>query len=370
MAKQNGKGIGVYVHIPFCKKRCIYCDFTSYVENNFDEYTDYMLKEIEMYSEYLSAGIDTIYIGGGTPSIFPEKDIKKILEKLTSYGGVFDEITIEVNPESFTKELAQFYKWIGINRLSMGLQSSDDLVLKRSGRLYDFETFIRKYDIARRFFENINVDFIVGLPGESWRTIQNNVQFVNDFLPDHVSVYMLEVHNENGNGFLKKPDEQTYQRYDEFLKALKNIGYERYEISNFSLGGKYCKHNIKYWNNDDYIGLGIASGGHLGFLRYNNYEKFSDYFISILEGKFPRSYESLNTPEREALETLFMNLRTKWGTNVDLIRNKTGVDVSTVLQQLKQRFDFFDGLRLSDKGMDFSNLFFVTLINIWEEYFG
>lgn len=363
------KKLGVYVHIPYCKKKCIYCDFTSYVDNNFDEYTEYVLKEIEMYREYLSVGVDTVYIGGGTPSIFPQKNIKQILDKIASFSGNFEEVTIEVNPDSFTKELAQFYKSIGINRLSMGLQSSDDLVLKKSGRLYDFETFIRKYDIARRFFDNINVDFIVGLPGESWRTIQSNVQFVNDFLPDHISVYMLEVHNENGNGFLKKPDEQTYQRYEEFLSALKGIGYERYEISNFALNGKYCKHNTKYWNNDDYVGIGLAAGGHLGFLRYNNHEKFSDYFISISDGKYPRSYESLNTPEREALETLFMNLRTKWGTDIEAIKDKTGIDVSGVLQKLKQRFDFFDGIHLSEQGMDFSNLFFVTLLSFWEEYF-
>ncbi|KAF2962400.1 radical SAM family heme chaperone HemW [Fervidobacterium sp. 2310opik-2] len=361
--------LGLYVHIPFCKKRCIYCDFVSYVENNFDEYTEYLLKEIDLYKEYLNSGIDTLYIGGGTPSIFPIKNISKIFEKLEPYISNNAEITIEVNPESFTKENAQFYKKIGVNRISMGLQSADDVVLKKSGRLYDFETFIRKFDIAKRYFDNINVDFIIGLPGESWSTIGKNVQFISDFLPDHISVYMLEVHNDKNNSVLKKPDDQTFQRYDDFLNAISGFGYERYEISNFALNGKYCKHNLKYWANTDYVGLGISAGGHIGFLRYNNHESFSDYFISISEGKFPRAYESLNTPEREALETTFMNLRTMLGVDKEYIKEKTNIDISPVMDALKNKFDFFDGKKLSEKGMDFSNLFFVTLLSFWEEYF-
>jgi len=368
MFERVSKGLGVYLHIPFCKSRCIYCDFVSYLERNYEEYTQYILKEIEMYEEVLKKGVSTLYIGGGTPSIFPFHLLAKIVNKLSSYG-TFEEFSIEVNPDSFDKDLAAEYKAVGVNRLSMGLQSTDDVVLKRSGRLYDYETFLRKYDIARRYFDNINVDFIVGLPGESWSTIQENVRFVNDFIPDHVSVYMLEVHDESGNGFLKKPDEQTFQRYEEFLHALKSYGYERYEISNFALNGRYCIHNLKYWFNLDYIGLGVAAGGHIGFLRYNNKELLNDYFIALLDGKFPRNYEVLNTPEREALETLFMALRTKWGMDPKKIEEKTGIDVSNVLNVLKRRFDFFDGTKLNEKGMDFSNLFFVTMLNVWEEYF-
>ncbi|MGC8820052.1 MAG: radical SAM family heme chaperone HemW [Fervidobacterium sp.] len=370
LEKPQKEKLGVYIHIPFCRKKCIYCDFTSYLENNFEEYAEYLLKEIDLYNGYLNNGFDTLYIGGGTPSIFPEKLLTKIFEKLNVYSPHLEEITIEVNPESFSKELAAFYKSLGINRLSMGLQSADDIVLKKSGRLYDFDLFIRKFDIARRYFDNVNIDFIVGLPGESWKTIQENVQFISDFLPDHISIYMLETHDGKDNNLLKKPDEQTFQRYDEFLRAIKGFGYERYEISNFTINGKYCKHNLKYWRNDDYIGLGISAGGHIGFLRYNNCETFSDYFIKISEGKFPRYYESINTPEREALESLFMNLRTKWGVDREIIKKKTNVDITDVLEALKNRFNFFDGVKLSDQGMDFSNLFFVTLLNIWEEYFG
>jgi len=367
------KGIGVYVHVPFCKSRCIYCDFVSYLDSNYldsnyEEYTEYILKEIDMYKEHLSRGVSTLYIGGGTPSVFPVEFLWKIVNKLSEFG-TFDEFSIEVNPDSFNEDLASEYKELGVNRLSMGLQSTDDVVLKKSGRLYEYESFLKKYSIARRYFDNVNVDFIVGLPGESWKTIQENVRFVSDFAPDHVSVYLLEVHEENGNSFLKKPDDHTFQRYEEFLNALKSYGYERYEISNFALNGKYCIHNLKYWFNLDYVGLGVAAGGHIGFLRYNNKESLNDYFIALSDGKLPRNYEVFNTPEREALETLFMALRTKWGIDSESIKEKTEVDVSNVLNVLKQRFDFFDGTKLSERGMDFSNLFFVTMLNVWEEYF-
>ena len=362
------KGIGVYVHVPFCKSRCIYCDFVSYLDSSYEEYTEYILKEIDMYKEYLSGGVSTLYIGGGTPSVFPVEFLWKIVNKLSEFG-TFDEFSIEVNPDSFNENLAREYKALGVNRLSMGLQSTDDVVLKKSGRLYEYESFLKKYSIARTYFDNVNVDFIVGLPGESWKTIQENVRFVSDFAPDHVSVYLLEVHEENGNSFLKKPDDHTFQRYEEFLNALKSYGYERYEISNFALNGKYCIHNLKYWFNLDYVGLGVAAGGHIGFLRYNNKESLNDYFIALSDGRLPRNYEVFNTPEREALETLFMALRTKWGIDSESIKEKTEVDVSNVLNVLKQRFDFFDGTKLSERGMDFSNLFFVTMLNVWEEYF-
>jgi len=363
-------GIGVYIHIPFCKSKCIYCDFVSYTENDFDQYTNYLLEEIQMYDKWLSQGISTLYIGGGTPSIFPKEKLASIVEGVLKHANNLQEFTIEVNPDSFNVELAEFYKSLGVNRLSMGLQGADDDVLKKSGRLYDYETFIRKYDMARRYFDIVNVDFIVGLPGESWKTIQKDVEFVSHFMPEHVSIYMIEVHDESeAKDFLKKPDEQTFLRYDEFLKSMRGLGYERYEISNFSLNSKYCKHNLKYWFNDDYIGLGASAGGHIGHLRYNNYGELYDYYLAISEGKFPRLYEATNSAEREALETLFMGLRTKWGVDVEDIKRKTGIDVSDVIDILKSRFNFFDGRKLNEEGMDFSNLFFVTLLSVWEEYF-
>lgn len=367
-------GLGLYIHLPFCKSKCVYCDFVSFVkhsESEVEEYVEYLLKEIKLYDNVLSQGISTLYVGGGTPSTVSSKLLSRIFKTLEPYLKNASELTIEVNPDSFDQEKAAHYKELGINRLSMGLQSADDNVLRRSGRLYDFETFLRKYDLARRFFDNVNVDFIIGLPGESWYTIEANIVFVSDFKPDHVSVYLLETHEETlHHQVLKKPDDQTFMRYDEFIKFLKSAGYERYEISNFALDGKYCRHNLKYWFNEDYIGIGVSAGGHIGRTRYNNYEELNDYYIALSEGRFPRGYESENSPQREALETLFMALRTKWGTSVESVFKRTGVDVSEVYTKLRARFDFFDGEKLSEVGMDFSNLFFVKLLEVWESVFG
>lgn len=370
----NNAGLGLYIHLPFCRSKCVYCDFVSFArrsDSEVEEYVEYLLKEIELYREVLSTGVSTLYIGGGTPSLLPLKFLDRIFKALERYLGNVSEMTIEVNPDSFSSEMASHYRELGINRLSMGLQSADDTVLKKSGRLYDFETFLRKYDLAKRFFDNVNVDFIIGLPGESWYTIEANIVFISDFKPDHVSVYMLETHEEAPHHqVLKKPDDQTFMRYEELIKFLKSAGYERYEISNFALEGKYCKHNLKYWFNEDYVGIGVSAGGHIGWLRYNNYEELNDYFIALSEGRFPRSYESENTPHREALETLFMALRTKWGISPEKVLERTGVDVSEVYKRLQAKFDFFDGEKLSETGMDFSNLFFVNLLETWESVLG
>lgn len=367
----NERGLGVYVHVPFCKSRCVYCDFVSFVDENFEEYTHYLLREIELYRGTLRRGIQTLYVGGGTPSVFPVGLLGAIVKSLEPFFLSDLEFTVEANPDSFSEDLARAYRSLGVNRLSLGLQSADDSVLRRSGRRYDYETFIRKFDLARRFFDNVNVDFILGLPGETWYTLESDVIFVNDFRPDHVSVYILEVHDEETvKTYLKRPDEQTYKRHDEFTKSLKTMGYERYEISSFALNGKYCQHNLKYWFNENYIGLGVSAGGHVDGLRYNNFESMNDYFLAISENRYPRSYESKNSPLREALETLFMALRTKWGIEPTEVQSRTGVDVGAVVRKLSERFDFFDGVKLDERGMDMSNFFFANLLLVWEEEFG
>ncbi len=369
----NNEKISVYIHIPFCKSRCIYCDFVSFVADNFEEYTKYLLKEIELYKDILKRKIRTLYIGGGTPSIFPPKFFGKIISELSVYFQL-EEFTVEVNPDSVTDELMSFLKSIGVNRISIGLQSVDDKVLAKSGRLYNFVDFLKAYDVVLKYVENINVDFIVGLPLESWSTIEKNIEFLGSYLPPHVSIYMLELHEETDiSKMIKKHLDQTFARYDYFVKSIKGLGYERYEISNFTQNGNYCKHNMVYWNNGDYVGLGVSAGGHIGFLRYNNTSNLNDYFIMLDNGDFPRVYSSTNNPHKETLESLFMILRTREGLTEEKIRDlflKTGVDFTIVLEILKSKFDFFDGRRLSEEGMDFSNTFFVELLEIWEKVFG
>jgi len=359
--------ISLYIHIPFCKKRCYYCDFVSFTEGSIENYISALLSEVELYREKLKRGVKTLYIGGGTPSFINEYYIKKIVEKLSEYLKL-EEFTIEVNPDSFDEYKAKFYKDLGINRLSIGIQTFDDIVLKKSGRTHDAKEALRAYEIATKYFENVNVDFIIGLPGETWRSIEGIVDFIRVYTPKHISLYLLEIHEGTLiSQFYKKHPDEVYERYDAVLTFLKSSGYERYEISNFALEGKYSKHNLVYWANLDYVGLGISAGGHLGSMRYNNVSTFEQYYTKLKKKEYPIEYKVINKIERETLESIFMMLRTKWGIDKKLIANLPKLD--TVLDILSSKYEFFDGTKLNETGMDFSNLFLGELLKIWEDFY-
>jgi oxygen-independent coproporphyrinogen-3 oxidase len=363
----NVNTLSVYIHIPFCKKKCYYCDFVSYEEGSVENYINALSKEIELYSDYLKRGIRTLYIGGGTPSYINEHYIEQLVKNLEKYL-VFEEFTIEVNPDSFDRQKAQFYKEIGVSRLSIGIQSFDNEVLKKAGRSHDSAQALKAYNVAREYFENVNVDFIIGLPGESWSSIEEIVKFIRENHPPHISVYLLEIHEGTIlSNFYKKIPEESYNRYEVLLDFLKSEGYERYEISNFALDKNYSKHNLVYWANLDYIGLGLSSGGHIGNLRYNNVSDFETYYSMLKHDKFPRSYENENTLEREVLESIFMMLRTKWGIDRKLLPILPGFE--KVIELLKKKYDFFDGQKLNEMGMDFSSIFFTNLLEIWEDFY-
>lgn len=359
--------ISLYIHIPFCKKRCYYCDFVSFTEGSIENYISALLSEVDLYREKLKRGVKTLYIGGGTPSFINEYYIKKIVEKLSEYLKL-EEFTIEVNPDSFDEYKAKFYKDLGINRLSIGIQSFDDIVLKKSGRTHGAKEALRAYEIATKYFENVNVDFIIGLPGETWRSIEGIVDFIRVYTPKHISLYLLEIHEGTLiSQFYKKHPDEVYERYDAVLTFLKSSGYERYEISNFALEGKYSKHNLAYWANLDYVGLGISAGGHLDSMRYNNVSTFEQYYTKLKKKEYPIEYKVINKIERETLESIFMMLRTKWGIDKKLIANLPKLD--TVLDILSSKYEFFDGTKLNETGMDFSNLFLGELLKIWEDFY-
>lgn len=359
--------ISLYIHIPFCKKRCYYCDFVSFTEGSIENYISALLSEVNLYREKLKRGVKTLYIGGGTPSFINEYYIKKIVEKLSEYLKL-EEFTIEVNPDSFDEYKAKFYKDLGINRLSIGIQTFDDIVLKKSGRTHDAKEALRAYEIATKYFENVNVDFIIGLPGETWRSIEGIVDFIRVYTPKHISLYLLEIHEGTLiSQFYKKHPDEVYERYDAVLTFLKSSGYERYEISNFALEGKYSKHNLVYWANLDYVGLGISAGGHLDSMRYNNVSTFEQYYTKLKKKEYPIEYKVINKIERETLESIFMMLRTKWGIDKKLIANLPKLD--TVLDILSSKYEFFDGTKLNETGMDFSNLFLGELLKIWEDFY-
>ena len=224
----NKKEIGIYIHIPFCKKKCLYCDFNSFDNQNglIDNYIDALIKEIESYKV---KDLYTIYIGGGTPSYIDEKYIVKILNLLPSA----QEITIEINPGTITYEKLLEYKKAGINRISIGLQVADDNILKIIGRIHTLKEFEEAYNLVRKVgFTNVNVDLMFGLPTQTLENFKQSIEYLIDLNPEHISAYSLILHNDI---FKDLPsDEEEREMYHYLVKRLKEVGYKHYEISNFS----------------------------------------------------------------------------------------------------------------------------------------
>ncbi|AEH51019.1 radical SAM family heme chaperone HemW [Pseudothermotoga thermarum] len=342
---------GLYIHVPFCKSRCTYCDFVSYTDFSLvKEYFEAVKIELEMWSKELEMPkVTSIYVGGGTPSDVDFEYLSEILlevEKLFALDN--PEITVEINPKcSFIEKLAESK----VNRISVGLQAADDNVLKKVKRRHSVSDFKKTWEIVCKYFENTNVDFIVGLPAESDLTILNNIEIVRTYKPKHVAVYVLEKEND-----IRKTleDEAVCERYERFLQALEEMGYVRYEISNFSLPGYECKHNMKYWKNENYVGVGVSAGGHIGFTRYVNTKDLKLYIKMMKAGKHPYEYYQQNDPFQEAKETIFMGLRIAEG--VDLEKIKKLLPELNVRNLVEGLYDFveFDEkhLRLSKKGMN------------------
>lgn len=292
--KQTGQ-VGIYLHIPFCVKKCNYCDFLSAPAdwNTQKRYVEALKKEISFYQDRLeNYTISSIFFGGGTPSVLEEKWIKELLEIIFEAYSVEEdaEITIEANPETLTKEKLESYKKAGINRLSIGLQSTENEQLKRLGRIHTYEKFLEIYAFARNAgFDNINVDLMSGLPFQTqseWEeTLRKVVSLVSK--PEHISAYSLII--EEGTQFyeieedLSLPKEEAdRQMYWRTKELLEREGYLRYEISNYALPSKESRHNQIYWNLKEYLGMGLGAASYFGGSRFKNTEDLKEY-LSFLE---------------------------------------------------------------------------------------
>ena len=285
------KELGIYIHIPFCVKKCYYCDFVSYPDklDYQKEYIEKIKQEIREEQEvFKDADITTIYIGGGTPSIIDSKYIIEILEYLYKFIGKKDrEITIEINPGTINKTKLQDYKKAGINRISIGLQSSNDKILKTIGRIHNFEDFLKAYNlVVEEGFENINVDLMLGLP---LQTIEDIKQSINEVLnlklkPKHISIYSLIVEENTqldkmlDEGKITLPnDEYERKEYAYTKNTLELNGYKHYEISNFAQEGYKSKHNVSCWKQKEYIGLGVAAHSYINGIRFSNTTNLPKY---------------------------------------------------------------------------------------------
>ena len=286
------KEIGIYVHIPFCKKKCYYCDFSSYPDkiNSQSRYVECVKQEILQYatenrvmSKYdlePKYTVDTIYIGGGTPSIIDSNLIYQIVKCIKTKFNVKEqtEITIEVNPGTVTKKKLEEYKEIGINRLSIGVQATQDDILKGIGRIHTYSQFLETYNMATEVgFDNINVDLMIALPGQTLEDVKESVKEIIELKPEHISVYSLIL--EEGTVLYKMvenkkmelpPDEEEREMYWYVKKKLEKHKYYQYEISNFAKYGFESKHNMNCWNQKEYIGIGAAASSFLNDARYSN----------------------------------------------------------------------------------------------------
>ena len=324
------KPLSLYIHIPFCKHKCIYCDFLSF-DNKTNttqiQYINALTSEIRLYKPYADRFIvKTIYIGGGTPTILDEAMIGKILDTVRHIFKVdrFPEITIEANPGTIKYTDLISFREYGINRLSIGLQSADSELLRRLGRIHNYEEFLRGYENARRAgFENISVDVMSSLPGQDLHTLVDTITKVGEMSPEHISVYSLQV--EEGTPLYDRddlinmiPDENLdREMYIMTKKVLKSFGYNRYEFSNYSKPGYESRHNTVYWTGGQYIGFGIGAASFFKGQRFKNIENIESY-IEICEDirdeltrdtDRNRLYDSASAVLRTNVETMFIDKR-------------------------------------------------------------
>ena len=339
------ENIGIYIHIPFCKKKCFYCDFVSYEnkENLIQEYIDTVCLEILQNAEILSEyNISTIYFGGGTPSLIKVEYIEKILNTLKLFvtdEKEIKEITIEINPNSASLDKLKKYYNLGINRLSIGLQSTHDKILRNIGRLHTFNDFKEVLKNANAVgFKNISVDLIYPLPGLNLsgfkETLNSVIKLKDEFNIKHISVYNLEVHENTRLDFLLKEgfvslcnEDEEYKMREELNKRLQDNGFVKYEISNYAYPGFESKHNLCYWNQEKYIGFGVNASSFFNLKRYRNTSNIDKYIDGIKNNK----NIVVETEELDKLslmkEYIILKLRLSKGVEISEFKQKFGTDI-------------------------------------------
>lgn len=374
------KEIGIYVHIPFCKRKCYYCDFVSY-DNKYekiDSYVETVKKEIEDTSNEFTKNhiVSTIYFGGGTPSFLESKYIKLLLENIRRNFNVSSnaEITLEVNPGTITEEKLKTYQMCGINRLSIGLQTTNDNLLKKVGRIHTYSEFLSTYNLARKLgFSNINVDLIFSLPDESLDDLKLDLEKIIELSPEHISTYSLIVENgtkikelieENADGYNLPSEDIERQMYWYIKNTLEEKGYRHYEISNFAKEGYESKHNLNCWNQKEYFGFGAAAHSFIDGIRFSNKKILSEYIFNFKS----RDIEEKMNREELAKEYMMLGLRKIDGVSISEFERKFNLnpllyfrfEISKLTDEDLIEVDL-DDIKLTKKGLDFANI-------VWEEF--
>jgi len=326
------ENLSLYIHIPFCENKCHYCNFISFkkCESEKENYINYLLKEIKLNAskDYL---VKTIFIGGGTPSCLKSGDILRISNAIKENFNISKnlEFTIEANPNSFNLEKAKEYKNAGINRISFGLQTSNDKLLKLMNRIHTKKDFINAVKMAKQEgLKNINADILLGLPNQKLRDIKSTLKLITKLNLSHVSCYSLIL--EEGTPIfkmvednkLKLPkDEKTLKMYDFTLNFLKKHKIFRYEVSNFAKAGFKCMHNLTYWNLSNYLGLGLNSHSKIENVRFENYSDFTNYYKSLDENQKPIKEKTQLELTDQKEEFIMLGLRKSSGINLKEYQN-------------------------------------------------
>lgn len=367
----NMENFGLYIHIPFCKSKCSYCDFSSFAnaESKMEDYIEALCHEIEIRAKDKS--FDTVYVGGGTPSLLTDNLIEKLLKKIDGLNLTKDcEITFEMNPESVTKKKAQLLYNNKVNRISVGLQSTKDEILKEIGRIHNFLTFVKAYRVLREVgFKNINVDLMFGLPNQTLKDLEKTLDIVINLKPEHISSYSLIL--EEGTpmiqmvekGLIKLPSEDTVVEMMSLVKErLKKNKYNRYEISNYSIKGFESKHNMKYWEFKDYVACGSSASGFIDGIRYVNVESIDEYIERIKNKKTVKKIRYKNKLEDSIEEFIFMGLRTSKGVDILEYKKRFNESIYDRFSDIIDKYEVSNHLKvingrmiLTESGVDASN---------------
>ncbi|MTI70487.1 MAG: oxygen-independent coproporphyrinogen III oxidase [Firmicutes bacterium] len=376
------KELGLYIHIPFCESKCYYCDFISYPnKRNFIEiYVNYLIKEIKMQSEKLkNYKLKTVFIGGGTPSSIDAKYIYKILEEVyKEFNTTFlEEITIEANPNTIDENKLKLYKKSNINRISLGLQSSDNNILKRIGRTHTKEVFLKNYKLISKYgFSNINIDIMFNLPKQTLYEVEKTINFVTKLDVKHISFYSLKL--EEGTPFFDKykddksslPSEDLEREmYHKGIELLKNKNFHQYEISNFHKKNYKCKHNLLYWKVKPYLGVGIGAHSNLFNERWGNEINFTNYFKALDNNRLPIFQSERIDKNMEMSEYVILGLRLNEGIDKRVFYKRFNVNIEKIYKSQIKKFEregllnnFNNRIKLTERGRDISNRVFMELL--------
>lgn len=367
--------ISLYIHIPFCAQKCLYCDFPSFARKDHlrKAYIEALNKEIiSLREKHNNLEINTIFIGGGTPSVLEAHELECLLKEVAKLNMAKDvEYSMECNPGNLTEEKLEVMKKYGVNRISMGLQAKQDNLLKGLGRIHNYKTFKENFLLAKKVgFNNINVDLMFGLPNQRLNEWEETLREIISLEPAHISAYSLII--EEGTAFynlyendkLKLPTEEEERKmYHLAKKILEENGFNQYEISNYAKEGKECRHNLAYWNMDNWIGVGSAAASYINGKRIKNINSVEEYINSINE-KGEAVEEIINNSKNDNMEEfMFMGLRKINGIDENEFKKRFSMNINDVYGEILNKY-IGEGLLiresgrifLSEKGIEISNI--------------